>query len=100
MKLYRKVDNNGLFIEDVILDEIPYKYDEEGNKIYDPHYIDIEVPNGFYKPKWNGIMWIEGMSKEEIDAIKNVEVEQPLEVRNRSDIDYLSIMMGVELNVG
>lgn len=97
MKLYRKIDNEGLFLEDVLLEEIPYIYDEEFNKIYDTHYIDIPVPQGFYKPKWNGTEWIEGMAIEEIEAIKNIPIEQPLEVKNRSDIDYISIMMGVDL---
>lgn len=97
MKLYRKIDDEGLFIEDVILEEIPYIYDEEFNKIYDEHYIDIPVPQGFYRPKWTGYEWIEGMALEEIEAIKNIPIEQPLEVKNRSDIDYISIMMGVDL---
>lgn len=97
MKLYRKINDEGYFIEDVLLEEIPFRYDEEFNKIYDEHYIDIPVPNGFYRPKWNGVEWIEGMTIEEIEAIKNIPVEQPLEEKNRADIDYISIMLGVNL---
>ncbi|WP_195430877.1 hypothetical protein [Clostridium sp. D46t1_190503_E9] len=97
MKLYRRIDNEGLFIEDVLLEEIPYAYDEEDNIIFDSHYIETLVPEGIYKPKWNGAEWIEGMSGEEMEAIKNTPVDQPLELRNRADIDYISLMLGVEL---
>lgn len=97
MKLYRKIDDNGLFLEDVLIEEIPFRYDEEGNKIYDTHYIEMPVPQGFYKPKWNGTEWIEGMSQEEINAMKNQTVEHTLEEKNRADIDYISLMLGVDL---
>lgn len=97
MKLYRKIDNEGFFIEDVILEEVPCVYDEEGNKIYDTHYIDVEVPQGLYKPKWTGTEWVEGMTQEEINVIKNQEVEHTLEEKNRADIDYISLMLGVDL---
>lgn len=97
MKLYRKIDINGLFIEDVLLEEIPHIYDEDFNKIYDPKYIETPVPQGLYKPKWTGSKWVEGMPQEEIDTIKNQPIEQPLDVRNRADIDYMSLMLGVDL---
>ena len=41
----------------------------------------IETPceGGFYKPKWNGKKWIEGLTQIEIDAIKNVATpKEPL----------------------
>ncbi|MDB1923405.1 hypothetical protein ABHA37_08255 [Clostridium tertium] len=97
MKLYRRINNEGYFIEDILLEEIPYYYDEELNKIYDTNYIENPVREGFYKPKWNGTEWMEGMTLEEIEAIKNTPVEQPLELKNRADIDYMSLMLGVEL---
>lgn len=97
MKLYRKIDNEGYFIEDVLLEEIPYIYDEDFNKIYDEHYIGMQVPQGLYKPKWDGTKWIEGMLQEEIENIQNQEIELSLELRNRADIDYMSIMLGVSL---
>ena len=59
--------------------------------------LNVEPSQGLYLPKWNGTEWVEGMSQEEIDLLKNVVVEQPLELRNRADIDYLSIMTGVDL---
>lgn len=98
MKLYRKIDNEGLFIEDILLEEIPFTYDEEFNKIYDPHFIETPCYGGFYKPKWNGTEWIEGLTLEEIEEIKNSAVIEPnLTEKNRADIDYISIMMGVDL---
>lgn len=97
MKLYRRIDDEGCFIEDVLLEEVPYTYNEEFNKVYDEHYIEKEVPQGFYKPKWNGTEWKEGISQEEIESIKNKSIEQPSELINRADIDYISLMLGVEL---
>ena len=75
MELYRKIDDSGYFIEDVLLEEVPYTYDEEFNIIYDTHYIEIPVPQGMYKPKWDGAEWIEGLTQEEIDNITNKHVE-------------------------
>lgn len=102
----RLIDENGLFIEDVITDETPYLMevvqeevtDEEGNvtvvdverpvlddddqPIPNPQYISEPVPQGFYHPKWDGEKWVEGMSQEQIDELKNQPVElSPEEVR-------------------
>jgi len=87
MKLSR-VNENGMFIEDVIVNEKPNNME---------NLIEIPCPEGFYHPKWNGTEWTEGLTQAEIDAIKNVIIEQPLELRNRADIDYISIMVGVNL---
>lgn len=97
MKLYRIIDNEGFFIIEDLFEEAPFQYDEDGNKIYDTHYIETIVPQGFYKPKWIGTEWIEGLTQEEIEAIKNENIEQPLELKNRADIDYMSLMLGVDL---
>lgn len=59
--------------------------------------LDVEPSQGLYLPKWNSTEWIEGMAQEDIDLLKNVAVEQPLELRNRADIDYIAIMTGVDL---
>jgi hypothetical protein len=86
-----RIDENGYFIEDVIL-----KQDEEI-----PLDCITTRPNtaikGFYKAKWTSEEWVEGMSQNEIDALNNQPREQPLEIRNRADIDYLAIMTGVDL---
>lgn len=88
MKKVLKIDSNGFFIEDVILKD---------DEITPNDCIEIFCPDGFFKPRWNGSEWVEGLTQEEIEAIKNVPVEQPLELRNRADIDYIAIMTGVEL---
>ena len=52
MKLFRKIDaTTGLFIEDVLLMD-----GFMGNN----EFINTEVPQGFYWPKWNGKEWVEG----------------------------------------
>lgn len=99
MNIYRLIDENGLFIEDVITDETPYLMevvqeeltDEEGNvtvvdverpvldendqPIPDPHYISEPVPQGFYHPRWDGERWVEGLSQGQIDELKNQPIE-------------------------
>lgn len=34
----------------------------------------IILPNGFYRPKWNGEKWIEGATQEEIDKINKIDI--------------------------
>ena len=75
--LYRKVDENGLFVEDVILSEPPVLTDENGNSIADPQYISEPVPQGFYNPKWNGSEWVEGATQEEIDELTKPQPQEP-----------------------
>lgn len=60
MKYVRLIDSNGFFIEDAFVEELTS--------------LTIETPceGGFYKPKWDGGKWIEGLTQTEIDAIKNV----------------------------
>lgn len=85
--IYRKIDENGLFIEDVILSEPPILTDDNGNTISDPHYINETVPQGFYHPRWNGSEWIEGLTDEEIAEITKPSVQEPTET------DYLMLAM-------
>ncbi|MDF2881667.1 MAG: hypothetical protein K0R54_2224 [Clostridiaceae bacterium] len=85
MKFVRKIDENGMFIEDTFVEELT------------EFTIETPCPQGFYNPRWDGEKWVEGMSQAEIDAIKNMPTEQPLEIRNRADIDYIAIMTGVDL---
>ena len=59
-KYVRLIDSNGLFIGDDFVDTLTE--------------FTIETPctESFYKPKWNGTKWVEGLTQTEIDAIKNV----------------------------
>lgn len=82
--LYKKTDENGLFIEDVIFSEPPLiDIDEEPR----PQYIAEPVPQGFYHPKWNGTEWIEGLTDDEIAEITKPVLQEPTET------DYLMLAM-------
>jgi hypothetical protein len=50
MKRYALVNEDGLFMEDVLLEYIPS----------DPQYVETECPGGFIRPKWTGTEWVEG----------------------------------------
>lgn len=40
--------------------------------------LDVEPTQGLYKPKWNGIEWVEGATQEYIDSLKaQVEPQEP-----------------------
>lgn len=65
-----ELDENGFFIQDII------KLSEDFN--YPEHYTKQGLPVDeegnqlpFYKPRWNGEMWVETMTQEEIDGLKN-----------------------------
>lgn len=49
MQVY-KIDKNGYFVEDVILQE---------NEEIPPDCVTIRPPQPCYKPRWNGTEWIE-----------------------------------------
>ena len=70
MKLFRKIDEQGYFIEDVLFESHPTIIVDEV-EVLDPQYIDVPCYGGFYKPKWNGSEWVEGLTELEIDDIRN-----------------------------
>lgn len=57
MKILRKINENGFFVEDVLGDT------------QSELLLDTEPAQGFFKPKWDGSQWIEGASQEQIDSI-------------------------------
>lgn len=61
-----KIDEQGLFIEDILIKD---------NEETPTDCIEIPCPEGFHRPKWDGIGWVEGLTQEEIDAIKNAPKE-------------------------
>lgn len=100
--MLRRIDEQGYFVEDVLIDNIPYLTEtvteeitnedgatseiqtekivmedilgEDGSVIgqepvISPYYISTSCPEGFYKPKWNGTEWTEGLTLEEISSI-------------------------------
>ncbi len=87
MRKLIKVDENGLFIEDILLDVIPT--DEEGNP--SPHYIDVAVPDGFYWPKWNGTEWVEGGEAPVSVPLEPTETEV-LQAKLKASNDYMDFL--------
>jgi hypothetical protein len=74
MIFVRKIDEQGYFIEDDFVEDIT------------EFTIETPVPQGFYKPKWNGAEWIEGLTQSEIDAIKNILTPIDVDAELESDI--------------
>lgn len=86
MRKVLKIDDNGYFIEDVIL---------ENEEITPEGCIEVECPQGFYKPRWDGSRWIEGLTQEEIEELKKIGMtpqEPSLEERLAA---LEALMMGV-----
>lgn len=71
MKQVFKIDNEGFYIEDVIL---------EDDDIIPIGCIEVECPDGFYRPKWNGRIWIEGLTKDEIEELRKPKPQPPSEM--------------------
>lgn len=64
-----KIDPNGLFIEDVIMDSIPMIIQGD-EQIPDPRYIAVSCQEGFRHPKWTGTEWVEGLEQSKLDEIE------------------------------
>ena len=60
MYYVRIIDKDGMFVRDDFVEELTD--------------LTIETPceGGFYKSKWDGEKWVEGLTADEINAIKNV----------------------------
>lgn len=77
----RVIDENGLFIEDGFVEELT------------EFTIETPCPGGFYLPKWNGTEWVEGMTQEDIDLLKNIVVEPTVEERLQMAEDTILFML-------
>ena len=73
--LYRKIDDNGCFIEDVLL---------QNNEEVTEDLIKTECSQGFYLPKWNGIEWVEGGTKP-LESVESQIAQLKLELE---ETDY------------
>jgi len=62
VKKVLRIDRQGFFMEDVVL---------EDGEITPQDCIELECPNGFQKPRWKGRGWVEGLTVQEIEEIKN-----------------------------
>ena len=81
MKKAIRIDGDGLFIEDVLLNDI----EDLPNDC-----ITIQCENGFYTPKWDGEKWIEGKSQSEIDQINNDVLL--IDIRQRRETECFSVV--------
>ena len=70
MKLYRIINQQGYFIRD------DFTWNEETEI-----GLDVQASQGLYQPRWNGTEWVEGLSAEEISAMANQPIEEPIEAR-------------------
>lgn len=84
-----KIDENGYFLKDIIL--------QEGEEA--PLYCIETRPNteirGFYRPKWTGTEWIEGMTQEEINELNNQPKELSVEERLALAEDTINFLLGL-----
>lgn len=83
MVIGHTIDENGFYTGDVL---------EDSDITPD---VLIRCPNGLYKPKWNGIAWIEGLTQQEIDDLNNVPVEPSIEDRLQATEDALTALLGI-----
>lgn len=67
MKIGHTIDSQGFLTGDVL----------DGSDV-DPT-VTLICPDGFYKPKWNGSEWIEGLTQAEIDVLKDAPPEKTTE---------------------
>jgi hypothetical protein len=58
-----RIDSDGFYIEPVLI--------EQNDVIEDENIVTVDPPEGLYKPRWLNGEWTEGLSQEEIDAIRN-----------------------------
>ena len=100
MRIFKKINPiTGMFVEDCLFNYPPYLTetvlqdftDEEGittqQPVYDPQYIEDDVPQGFYWPKWNGTEWVEGgVAPEPVPPVPT-DVERILAIEEA--IDFL-----------
>lgn len=74
---YVRIDEDGFYVEDVLFDAGIIPVDED---------IVLEVvPEGLYRPRWDGTAWVEGLTQQEIDELQN----QPQEPTDAEKIAQL-----------
>jgi hypothetical protein len=82
IKKVLKIDKQGFYIEDVILQD---------TELTPSDCVETHCPEGFYKPKWDGEKWIEGYTQEEIkkiqeDAERN-RIPSPYEIVKEENLE-------------
>lgn len=89
MKQVYKIDNNGIYIQPLIIDD-------ETEITSD--IVEIPPPQGLYRAKWTGTEWIEDMTQEKIDDLNNqprelTEIEQ-LKVSQAEQFETILELLG------
>lgn len=97
LKQYIKVDENGFYLEPVLFND----EDEIPECCVEP-YGTNEI---FYKPKWDGEKWVESLSQEEIDDLKNSQPQpQPQltleKLKEENELNAMAIMELTQLLLG
>ncbi len=77
--LVHKIDENGYFVEDVIL--------KEGETIPN-NYIEIRPPQPCYKPRWDGTEWVEEGEPPKPKP-KPITAEERLEALEQAMLDLI-----------
>lgn len=92
MKQVLKIDSEGYFLEDVIL---------EDSDVTPINCIETLCQGGFFKPQWNGVEWIEGLTQEEIDAIINTPIPKTEVEINTERIESMenALMMLMDMGI-
>ena len=97
MKKLLRINEDGWFIEDVLVESVPMidgEVDEEGNmtQVPDPLYISTPSTEGLYLPKWDGEKWVEGKTQAEVDvfvaekALEDTRVANEITLMDRAKV--------------
>lgn len=84
MKQVFRFDPNGFYIEPNVL---------EDNEPTPSDCTETQPPDGLYKGRFVNGQWFEGLSQEEIDAIKNAPVSLTQEEQNQKDLADLTFQL-------
>lgn len=71
-----KIDENGFFVEDIIIDD---NYVGVGAETI----VFKAVTDGFIKPKWDGTDWVEGEDTEVLEQIEADKIQQEINISSR-----------------
>ena len=82
MREVYRIDEQGFITDPVLV--------QDGEEV-EEGLVDVRVPDGFYKPRFNGSQWEEGLTPEEIENLTNVytpltEVERLTEAETMINI--------------
>ena len=88
MYYVRIIDQNRYFLKDDFVEELT------------PTTIETPCTEGFYKPKWNGTEWIEGLTTDEINAIKNVvQPKTEMELLQEQILETQRLIIDMQVNL-